>query len=384
MKRLLVLVLLLAGCSAAPDEKTEPSAVTSGQETMLPAAEKADSWTADVRCTYSMLFPNESSAEYSMDGILTVQDEDSSPQAHLMQNFSADGLNSTLTGWYYDKKLYAVYNGVNYYDEMSFTDVKSLMLVPLDCGEIPASYIRDVTKESTDAGEVYTLDLTEEGAEKLFVNQYDFYGISSADRYHVNSGKIVRTYSPENYVVSEHAEFVSDVEIQGMDSEVTYDSELYYSDYGTAETGLTQAVKDMTASYPHYSAIDTSQISDADLEADAAEGSVTDTLKKRLVGRLGYVVQDDGTYLTEYNDGESYIFDFDNSLFSYKNRTSQYAYSWKGDTGGFGSVCSYDFETGISSSTCTEETLDMIRNVRLFLEMELYYCGLSLDDLIEK
>ncbi|MBQ9322273.1 MAG: hypothetical protein IJ239_07995, partial [Eubacterium sp.] len=63
MKRLLVLVLLLAGCSAAPGEKTEPSAETSGQETMLPAAEKADSWTADVRCTYSMLFPNESSAE---------------------------------------------------------------------------------------------------------------------------------------------------------------------------------------------------------------------------------------------------------------------------------------------------------------------------------
>ena len=50
-------------------------------------------------------------------------------------------------------------------------------------------------------------------------------------------------------------------------------------------------------------------------------------------------------------------------------------------TGGFGSTCNYDFASDTGSSTCTEETIGMIRNVRDFLKMELYYCGLSIDDL---
>ena len=99
------------------------------------------------------------------------------------------------------------------------------------------------------------------------------------------------------------------------------------------------------------------------------------------MSRLGYTVQDDGTYLTEYNEGESYRFDFENSLFTYRNRTSSYVYSWKGNTGGFGSSCNYDFDTKQGGSGCTEEVIDMIEKVRLFFEMELYYCSLSAEDL---
>ena len=43
--------------------------------------------------------------------------------------------------------------------------------------------------------------------------------------------------------------------------------------------------------------------------------------------------------------------------------------------------CTLNFETSASASDCTEETLDMIRKVKGFLQMELYYCGLSLEEL---
>ena len=61
--------------------------------------------------------------------------------------------------------------------------------------------------------------------------------------------------------------------------------------------------------------------------------------------------------------------------------SSVYTYNWKGDNGGFGSSCSYDFTTDSSTSTCDSDVLAKIKEVKTYLQMELYYCGLSLEDL---
>ena len=75
---------------------------------------------------------------------------------------------------------------------------------------------------------------------------------------------------------------------------------------------------------------------------------------------------------------------FTNSIFTYTNRSSRYIYNWKGNIGGFGDACTLDFNTSKAAGNCEESTVDMIRKVKTFMAMELYYCGVSLDELAKE
>lgn len=391
----LLLALCLAGCASPANdpqntagstaEAETPSAetneITSEYNNVSGSLKDADSWTAEVRCTYDMSHENTSVSHYYMDGIIAVQDLKQDPKAHLRQNYSSDGMDSSLSGWFYNDRLYITYNNVNYYDDMCINDVEDLMLVPLEPADIPEKDISSISREMDGGNTLYKVFLTDQAAEKWFTGHYDFYGVKDADGFDVKQGIITQTFSPSGDIISEAAEFISAIKVQGMDVDVLYDSSCVYSLVGSTNIGLRDQVMAVTGEYLHYSEIDVDEISDYDTEADSAGTDLIETLKKRLVYRLGYTEQTDGTYLAEYNDGESYRFDFNNSLFIYLNHTSSYVYSWRGDTGGFGSTCNYDFASDTGSSTCTEETIEMIRNVRDFLKMELYYCGLSIDDL---
>ena len=114
---------------------------------------------------------------------------------------------------------------------------------------------------------------------------------------------------------------------------------------------------------------------------DSAEATVTDTFRKRLINRLSYKEESVDQYTTTFNENESYTVDFAHDQFLYKNRSSTYVYNWKGDTGGFGAVCNYDFQTDTATDGCDASVRQMIQNVKQFFMMELYYCGLSLEDL---
>ena len=61
----------------------------------------------------------------------------------------------------------------------------------------------------------------------------------------------------------------------------------------------------------------------------------------------------------------------------------QYTYNWKGDIATMGS-CTVNYQEDKQSSSCEESTVDMMKTVKQYFEMELYYCGLSLDDLQEE
>lgn len=397
MKRLisLLLALCLAGCassdhdpqntaeseSASGKPAYETNEFTNEYNNVSGNLKDADSWTAEVQCTYDMSHQNTSISHYYMDGIIAAQDLKQDPKAHLRQNYSSEGMDSSLSGWFYGDRLYITYNQVDYYDDMKFTDVEDLMLVPLEPADIPEKDIDSISREMDGGRTSYRILLTDKGAEKWFTEHYDFYGVKDADGFDMKEGTITQVFDETGNIVSETAEFSSSVKIQEMDVDVLYNSSCVYSSVGSTNIGLTEQVKAVTGEYVHYSEINVDEISDYDAEADSAESDVIETLKKRLVYRLGYTEQEDGTYLAEYNDGESYRFDFNNSLFIYLNHTSSYVYSWRGDTGGFGTTCNYDFASDTGGSTCTEETIEMIRKVRDFLKMELYYCGLTMDDL---
>jgi hypothetical protein len=56
-------------------------------------------------------------------------------------------------------------------------------------------------------------------------------------------------------------------------------------------------------------------------------------------------------------------------------------YNWRGDQGGFGDTCTIDFRNGSVTEGCDESVVNQMKEVRNYFLMELYYCGLSLDQI---
>ena len=91
--------------------------------------------------------------------------------------------------------------------------------------------------------------------------------------------------------------------------------------------------------------------------------------------------RDDGTYRLEFNTNEMYQIDFENCTFTYGRYSIAYTYNWKTDVAS-SSTCNYNFETEHSSDGCDVSVIDTMKDVRQDLAMELYYCGLLLEDLL--
>lgn len=392
---LFLIVCLLAGCGSkaaavsAPSQSAQAEStvqtVSSDYATYENAAEhvvQADNWTAGVTLTYEMQFgDHEGSAYYDMDGTIAMVDENSDARAHVRQNIHSDGMESQIDGYYENGRLYNTYNGVTYYEDMQVSDVKQMMLVPLTPVKVEESQVESVSSYQKDGSTWYVLKLNSAGAESLFTNHYDQYGLNQYSDYKVLSGEITQAFDAQGHLADEAASFESSVVQDGINVSVSMKSEAGFLSFGSTDVSISDEQQQAFASYVNYKDIDTSRISDIDASEDEAADTVTETLRKRIVTRLGYKEQDDGTYKTDFNEHETYVIDFDHYQFTYSNYTSSYVYNWKGDTGGFGSSCSYDFNTGVSSEDCDQDVREMIQKVKEYFVMELYYCGVSLQDL---
>ncbi len=391
---MLSLTLCLCGCGSSTEKTEEPvptaspaaeaassSADLSSYDAAFDSLQTSDSWTAGVSLNYRMEYSNGSLGVYQMDGVIEMQDENADAKAHVAQNIYADGLSSEIEGYYTEGRLYNTYNTVDYYEDMTADDVKMTMLVPLSPVRIRASQVESQTSEKTAEGTAFTFILNESGAKALLLNRYDIYGLNEYEDLKVTSGKIVQTFDRKGYLASETSEFVSSMTMNGIDITIETRSTCGFVKYGETEVVITDAMAENFGTYVYYQDIDTDAISDADITSDLAEDTAAATLKKRLIGRLGYQEISDGIYQTEFNDGESYTIDFNSNTFTYAKYTSRYVYNWKGDVGGFGSTCSYDFRNDTYTDGCDSSVVEMMNTVKSFFVMELYYCGLSLEDL---
>jgi len=401
---LLACMLMSTGCgSAAADSTPSASASASAPAETAAAATAAakltaadysdysaaldgmgtpDSYTAGVKCSYTMSYSDSSTSSYSLDGVLEVQDAaGDSPTAHMTQHISSDGMESDLEGYYYGGRLYNTYNTVTYYEDMSFSDLQKSMLVPLTPMKFSQDQISSLKQSRNASGTSYVVTLSDSAAADVFSSRYDFYGLKDYSSYAVQSGVITQSFGTDGSFVSETADFSASVSSSDSPVNVTFHSSVGDLRTGSTAVAITDDQKQAMAAYVSYKDIDTSKISSEDINSDTEEATVTDTFKKRLVNRLGYSVESDGRYKTTFNDTESYIIDFKLDQFTYSNMSSVYTYNWKGDNGGFGSSCSYDFTTDSSTSTCDSDVLAKIKEVKTYLQMELYYCGLSLEDL---
>ena len=392
----ILFISLLVGCtntnpvvSASPEAVMTPSVTatasidTQGLETYRSYQEAEngfDSYTAGVHLSYDMHYEDDTYQTYFMDGVLEAQDVKSSVIAHSTQNINANGIQSVLDGKYYNNRLYNNYNNVTFYEDMSFEELKQSFLMPFDFIPIKETQIESYTSE----GHMYQFVLKEEDAKKLFLDTYDFAGLKQYKDMTMKKNQIIQDFDEEGHCIRQDVTFESTVVVSGSPVDIEYHSSVGYLKINETSVDISNDEKKVLENYVRYDAIDVDAISDADVYSDTPEETVVKTFQKRLKNRLRYEVQPDGTYKSAFNETESYIVDFNLHQFSYRNRTSLYVYNWEGDIGVFGKSCVVDFKTGNKSESCEEDTADMIETVKLYFQMELYYCGLSLDELVEE
>lgn len=388
--------VLAAGCGSAAAEPAS-SASSAAASSSVPAApasadalqaalEAADSWdsvTTAFSRSYTMDYGEDQvSSIYDMDGVVEEAGlQGDSPRGHLHQYIHSGGIESELEGWYLDGRLYNTYNGVNFYEDMTFSSFEESILMPLHPYTVPQDAIaaQDVSRSGENT--VYTFTLDNEQAADIFSTHYDAYGLADYEDYAVTSAWIRQTLDGSGSLVQEETQFVCTVTYDGYQVTVTAETQASWMDAGNTTVSPSEEEQAAMAAYVSYQDIDTSTISDEETLDDSAEDTVTATFKKRLCSRLGYTLQEDGTYKTEFNGTESYTIDFEHYQFIYGNRSSHYVYNWKGDTGGFSDICNYDFASDTATTDCDSSVVEMIQTVKEDFMMELYYCGLSLEDL---
>ncbi len=400
MKKLLLTLItttfLITGCSSSKqnsDSSTSSQAPSTKKLKNLKGnayesfsnsvknAKDSNSFSAAVNSTYTMSYSDDTKDIFEFDGVLEKEVTEDDTKAHVTQNIESNGGTFNLEGYYYKGKLYNTYNDVNYYEEMEYSDLEKTMLVPLHCYAYTQDSIESIkAQEDEDGNIIYTIQLKNDSAADLFSDRYDTYGLNSYDNYQVSSNEIVDTFDSDGCFVSETTTFETSVTSSDQTVGVTFTSSLNYLKIDSTEVTISDELKKEQKEYVYYEDIDTSSISSDSQYDDTEEDTTTATFKKRLVNRLGYEIDDSGVYTQSYNDNESYTINFDNYTFTYTRYSISYTYNWKGNVGTMGS-CTVNYDQDKQSSSCEDSTVEMMKTVEQYFEMELYYCGLSLSDL---
>lgn len=396
-KLVIISTLLLCGCTSKKQQESISSmtkeetkltkhsgdAFASYTESVNNAC-TASSYSVGINSAYTMSYSDDTKDIFEFDGVLETEKTGDDTKAHLTQNIESNGGTFNIEGYYYGGRLYNNYNDVKYYEDMDYTDVEKTMLVPLNPYAFDEKIIDSIQAEDDSNGNViYTIQLKADQASSLFSDRYDTYGLNQYDDYQVTSNKIVDTFDKEGFFISETTEFNTSVSSNGQKVNVKYTSSVNYLKLNDTEVLISKDQKKDLKEYVYFEDIDTSSLNSDSQYDDTAEKTVTATFKKRLVNRLGYEKANDGSYQQSYNDNEAYIIDFKNYTFTYTKYSIRYTYNWKGDIATMGS-CTVNYQEDKQSSGCEESTVDMMKTVKQYFEMELYYCGLSLDDLQEE
>lgn len=393
-------LLCLGGCGKTTSQKDVSTETKQPVETMNPqqkdvevddelytsyknqleAFTMPDSYTARVKRFDDMRYEQDSIQTYNLSGVLEAQDIKENPKGHMSLDIYSNGMDSSMDGWYMNDKFYNVFNGVSYYQDMQFNELEQTMLVPLHPTCIEKEDIYTISREMMAGKEVITVELKKEQCEKYF-KTFDAYGFDGYENVDVDHGVLKESFDSKGNWIEESCVFHIGLVQDGIHVDIDVSSDVEVVKQNDTVVRLSETKKKDLLQYVNYEDIDTSKISPYDPNVDSFEGTFEDTLKKRLVHRLNYELVRKDVYKTKFNDSESYEIDFANKTFIYHNHSMSYVYNWKGDTGGFESACSLNFDTDAYTDGCDEQVLDMIRNVKLFFEMELYYCDLSLDQL---
>ena len=375
----ILMSLVLAGCQ---NTASSSGVMEEGKKIMDAYAsyEKAvenhvygESWQADLSSNYTMSYSDDTKDTFDFKASLKQENQNVS----FTQKINSNGASFDMEGYYLDGRLYNSYNGISYYEDMTYDAFEKTMMVPFDPLKLEESQIRSIKGIEKEDGTVqYVMELQPESAASIFTDRYDVYGLADYDDYGVKEAKVIQFYDRDGYLLQEKTSFTVTVSSSSQQVSVLYESDLQYSNINSASVSVDEKTMEQLKSYVNYKDIDTSE-DEPEKEGD----TVLEKFRSRVVSYLGYQKREDGTYRLDFNTNEMYQIDFENCTFTYGRYSIAYTYNWKTDVAS-SSTCNYNFETEHSSDGCDVSVIDTMKDVRQDLAMELYYCGLSLEDLL--
>ena len=370
------LFLILSGCgstsSAGSDEGKNITDAYGSYQSSVENQSDSTSWRADLSCSYTMSYSDDTKDTFDFDASIEKEKEN----AYFTQKINSNGASFNMEGYYLDGRLYKSYNGISYYEDMSYDDFLKTMMIPFDALSLSDDQIDSITGMEMEDGTVsYVINMENKAAAELFTDRYDVYGLAEYDDYSVKQAVITQSYDSDGYLLSEKTSFDMQVSYSSETVGVLYESDITYSQINNTTVSVDEQTMEELKSYVSYQDIDTSQDEPED-EGD----TVLEKFRNRVVSYLGYQKRDDGTYRLEFNTNEMYQIDFENCTFTYGRYSIAYTYNWKTDVAS-SSTCNYNFETGHSSDGCDASVIQTMNEVKEDLSMELYYCGLTLEDL---
>ena len=372
------LFLILSGCgstsSAGSDEGKNITDAYGSYQSSVENQSDSTSWRADLSCSYTMSYSDDTKDTFDFDASIEKEKEN----AYFTQKINSNGASFNMEGYYLDGRLYNSYNGISYYEDMSYDDFLKMMMIPFDALSLSDDQIDSITGMEMEDGTVsYVINMENKAAADLFTDRYDVYGLAEYDDYSVKQAVITQSYDSDGYLLSEKTSFDMQVSYSSETVGVLYESDITYSQINNTTVSVDEQTMEELKSYVSYQDIDTSQ---DEPEPEDEGDTVLEKFRNRVVSYLGYQKRDDGTYRLEFNTNEMYQIDFENCTFTYGRYSIAYTYNWKTDVAS-SSTCNYNFETGHSSDGCDASVIQTMNEVKEDLSMELYYCGLTLEDL---
>ena len=372
------LFLILSGCgstsSAGSDEGKNITDAYGSYQSSVENQSDSTSWRADLSCSYTMSYSDDTKDTFDFDASIEKEKEN----AYFTQKINSNGASFNMEGYYLDGRLYNSYNGISYYEDMSYDDFLKTMMIPFDALSLSDDQIDSITGMVMEDGTVsYVINMENKAAADLFTDRYDVYGLAEYDDYSVKQAVITQSYDSDGYLLSEKTSFDMQVSYSSETVGVLYESDITYSQINNTTVSVDEQTMEELKSYVSYQDIDTSQ---DEPEPEDEGDTVLEKFRNRVVSYLGYQKRDDGTYRLEFNTNEMYQIDFENCTFTYGRYSIAYTYNWKTDVAS-SSTCNYNFETGHSSDGCDASVIQTMNEVKEDLSMELYYCGLTLEDL---
>ena len=372
------LFLILSGCgstsSAGSDEGKNITDAYGSYQSSVENQSDSTSWRADLSCSYTMSYSDDTKDTFDFDASIEKEKEN----AYFTQKINSNGASFNMEGYYLDGRLYNSYNGISYYEDMSYDDFLKTMMIPFDALSLSDDQIDSITGMEMEDGTVsYVINMENKAAADLFTDRYDVYGLAEYDDYSVKQAVITQSYDSDGYLLSEKTSFDMQVSYSSETVGVLYESDITYSQINNTTVSVDEQTMEELKSYVSYQDIDTSQ---DEPEPEDEGDTVLEKFRNRVVSYLGYQKRDDGTYRLEFNTNEMYQIDFENCTFTYGRYSIAYTYNCKTDVAS-SSTCNYNFETGHSSDGCDASVIQTMNEVKEDLSMELYYCGLTLEDL---
>ena len=389
MKKLFLVILslvLISGCAKEVQEnKIENPKIekVSGDaystlSDLLNDEANHKSFSVGVISRYEFVHEDGTVDVFSMDEVMQSDDI-----IHLEQNINSNGLISNLDGYYYDGKLYSKYNGISFYEEMDKSNLKQTLLFPIDPFLFSEDDINKIEMGSDEDNYLsFILKLDSAKALDLFESRYDIYGIKGLNDVKVKDNQVIYRFDDENFI-RETTTFLLEASVDNKPININFSLNVNYFFIDETTVEVSDELKSEHMEYVHYQNIDVESIS-AKVD-DEETDNVRDTFRNRLVSRLGYeeVEGREGVYRSYFNENEVYTVDFNNNTFMYTNYSIDYTYNWKGDVGSMGN-CTFDYKNESQSSECNDTTIETLKNIKSYLEMELYYCGLTFSELINE